>query len=318
MNAKYLAATDAFDDWRDDVLSGTPPTLYPVGTDAMQRIEIGPGIVTLVGGPPGTGKTALVMQWVADALRLTPELRAVVCNVEMSPGVLMDRQLARLSGVDLTAIRHRQLGAAHAERIDAGLLTLESFADRLAFCKAPFDLANAAATVDDFGAGLLILDYIQRIAPPGTHDAQRSSVNATMNYIRQFADAGVAVIVVAAVGRTKDSKGRSSYAGDGLNLASFRESSELEFGADDAFILVRDDEDDGDLVRLRHFKSRHGETRDIPLNFDRPLQRFTVRDDDDGTISKSKAADAKRAKSALAALWNRTPTAADDAEGDDR
>ena len=38
-------------------------------------------------------------------------------------------------------------------------------------------------------------------------------------------------------GGSKDSRGRSSYAGDLLNMASFRESSELEFGADDAFII---------------------------------------------------------------------------------
>ncbi|MCQ8205440.1 hypothetical protein NP569_24435, partial [Vibrio parahaemolyticus] len=36
----------------------------------------------------------------------------------------------------------------------------------------------------------------------------------------EFADAGVAVVVVSAVGRTKDGKGRSTYAGEGLNLAS--------------------------------------------------------------------------------------------------
>ena len=51
-----------------------------------------------------------------------------------------------------------------------------------------------------------------------------------MDFLRQFADAGTAVMVISAIGRTKDSKGRSSYAGEGLNLASFRESSELEFG----------------------------------------------------------------------------------------
>jgi len=87
-----------------------------------------------------------------------------------------------------------------------------------------------------------------------------------MDYLRQFADAGVAVIVVSAVGCGKDSKGRSSYAGDALSLASFRESSEVEFGADDAFILVPDAED-ADSVTLRHLKSRHGEARDIALAF---------------------------------------------------
>ena len=89
-----------------------------------------------------------------------------------------------------------------------------------------------------------------------------------MNYLRQFADAGVAVLVVAAVARQKDSRGRSSYGGDALTLASFRESSELEFGADDAFILSPDDKAEG-IVTLRHLKARHTEPRDIRLRFDR-------------------------------------------------
>ncbi len=178
------------------------------------------------------------MQLVTDALRLTPTLRALVCNVEMPPRVLLDRQLARLSGIDLGTIRYRRFAAEHADRLDQAMHTLEPLADRLAFVRPPFDLENVAASADAFHADLLVLDYIQRIPPPGQHADKRAAVNATMDFLRQFADAGVAVLVVAAVGRTKDSKGRSSYSGDGLNLASFRESSELEFGADDAFILV--------------------------------------------------------------------------------
>jgi replicative DNA helicase len=259
--------------WKNDVLSGTPPRLFPVGTSDLTRIEIGPGLVTLVGGAPGSGKTAFTMQCGVDALRLTDTLRVVCCNVEMHPTVLLDRQLARLSGVDLTLIRHRRLGLEHADRIDRAMNTLEQLADRLAFVRAPFDLENVAATADAFEADVLLLDYIQRIPPPGQHLDKRVSVNATMNFLRQFAAQGTAVIVVSAVGRTKDSAGRSSYSSDGLNLASFRESSELEFGCDDAFILTPDR--DGDTVKLRHLKSRHGECRDIDLTFDRRRQRFT-------------------------------------------
>jgi replicative DNA helicase len=273
-DAHYLSGADALAGWRDDVLTGTPPTLYPIGAGELARLEIGPGIVWLLGGAPGAGKTALSMQLLLDALRLTPDLRAVVCNVEMAPAVLLDRQLARLSGVDLSTIRHRRLDAAHAERIDQALATLEPLCERLCFVRPPFDLANVAATADAFDAGLLLLDYIQRIPPPGEHGDKRGSVNATMDYLRQFADAETAVIVLSAIGRTKDSKGRSSYTGDGLNLASYRESSELEFGADDAFLLTPE-EDDAEAVTLRHLKCRHGEPRDIDLRFERRLQRFT-------------------------------------------
>jgi replicative DNA helicase len=272
--ASFQTAADLFDVWRDDVLTGKPPTLYPVGSGDLERIEIGPRLVTLVGGPPGAGKTALTMQWVIDALRLTDSLRALVCNIEMPPSVLLDRQLARLSGISASTIRYRKLDHSHADRLDRAVNTLEPLGDRLSFLRPPFDLENVGASADVIQADLLVLDYIQRIPPPGKHGDRRSSVDATMNYLRQFADAGVAVIVVAAVARQKDAKGRSSYHHDSLGLASFRESSELEFGADDAFILASDPKV-ADLVHLRHLKARHTEPKDLALHFARKLQRFT-------------------------------------------
>jgi replicative DNA helicase len=223
----------------------------------------------------------------------------------MPPAVLLDRQLARLAGIDLSLIRHRRLTAEHAARTGQGLESLDGLADRLAFVRPPFTLANVAATADAFRADLILLDYIQRIAPPGDHGDRRGAIDKSMDYLRQFADAGVAVVVVSAVGRGKDSKGRSSYA-EGLSLASFRESSELEFGADDAFILAPGDDADDGAVTLRHLKSRHGEARDISLRFERRYQRFTAAPDGPAPADRGKL------QAALTALWARTAPADDD------
>jgi replicative DNA helicase len=137
-----------------------------------------------------------------------------------------------------------------------------------------------------------------------------------MDYLRQFADAGVAIIVVAALARSKDAKGRSSYT-DGLSLASFRETSELEYGADDAFILAAADNaiDAGpssSRVVLKHLKSRHGETKDVVLTFDGKRQRFTPAEPAE---SKTRA-DRGKLQAALRVLWDRTSPAQDDGESD--
>ena len=50
-------------------------------------------------------------------------------------------------------------------------------------------------------------------------------------------------------------------------------------------------------MTLRHLKSRHGEPKDIDLDFDGKLQRFT---------RASAEADTGKLQSALAALWKRT------------
>ncbi len=306
--ANFVTAADAFESWREDVHTGSPPVFYPIGSGELARIEIGPKLVTLIGGAPGAGKTAFTMQAAVDALRLTSKLRALVCNVEMPATVLLDRQLARLSGIDLGTIRYRRFTAEHADRLDQALNTLETLAERLAFVKPPFNLANVAASADAFRADMIVLDYIQRIPPPGEHGDRRGSVDATMNYLRQFADAGVAVVVVAAVSRGKDSKGRSTYSGDALTLASFRESSELEFGADDAFMLVPDKDD---TVVLRHLKARHTEAKDVVLQFDRCCQRFEAAEDP-GTRKRTKLSG--KLQAALRSAWDRTPPADDDAD----
>ena len=161
-----------------------------------------------------------------------------------------------------------------------------------------------------------MLDYIQRVGAPGEHGDRRGAVVETMDYLRQFADAGVAIVVVAALARSKDAKGRSSYT-DGLSLASFRETSELEYGADDAFILAPadDDKSEGEAssrVVLKHLKSRHGETKDIALNFDRKHQRFTPAE----PAEPAPRADQGKLQAALRALWDKTRPAQDDGEVD--
>jgi len=318
--AKYITASEALDQWRDKLESGEKPKFYPIGTGELERIEIGPGLISMFGGAPGAGKTAFTTQSVCNALIATPTLRAIVCNVEMHPSVLLDRQLARLSGIDLNTIRYREFDESHSERVDAALRVMDTFIDRLCFVRPPFDLGNVAGTVDAFTGGdcddvLMVLDYIQRIKPPGEHGDKRGSVDASMGYLREFADAGAAVMVLSAIGRQKDSRGRSSYDGDSLNLASFRESSELEFGCDDAFILATEP---GSQTRiLKHLKARNTEPKDIALHFDGATQSFTCVDMPTKTTRQTREKKSELDKS-LANLWNAdVPVAGCDEEDDE-
>ncbi len=305
MNANFKSAAELLDSYRA-ALHGPPPELWPVGAGGLATVEIGPGRIVLLGGAPGIGKTSLATQLVVDALRLTPTLRALVVNVEMHPHTLLDRQLARLSGVPLAIVAKRQLGPEHADRIERGLATLAAIGDRLAFLGPPFDLEHVAKAADDFGARLLLLDYVQRIRPPGEHSDKRSSVNAMMDYLRRFADAGLAALVVSAVGRTRDRKGRSSYTPGALNLASYRESSELEYGCDSAYLLLPTDPTDPEALTLNCCKNRYGPLVDVPLRFDRARQAFTPVDDGPADGEPPQIVQLRK-------LWASTPPAGDSA-----
>lgn len=275
MYANFDTMAALMPSWKQSLLDGIPPTLYPVGSGGFASVRIGPGLLTLLGGPPGLGKTALVMQWTLDALRASPELRAIVVNVESTPSVLLDRQLSRLSGIDAGLIRDR--ATLDGERLQFGFAELDAVAERLAFVNAPYTLEHVAAVVDAFQPGLIVIDYAQRVPPTDAGGPDlRQTVTQTMQFLRRFTGAGLAVIAVAALARGRGKTG-STY--NGAGLASFRESSELEYGADDAYLLMPagNDADAGAMV-LHHLKARHGEPVSLSLLFDGAHQSFAALD----------------------------------------
>jgi len=276
-NPRWQTAENLIDSWRHEVLEGEPPTLYRVGKGSLASVEIGPGLITAIGGAPGAGKTAFAMQTAFEILLHHDDARLLVCNVEMPMATLVERQIARLSGVTLNDIRHRSVHEDDRPAVAAAFETLAGFADRLAWVAAPPFTTNA---VRDAGCGhdanVVVLDYIQQVQPAEETGDARQRIDAVMSELRQFS-AGAAIIAVSAVSRQRDSKGSNGYSSDALNLASFGGSSGIEYNADSGYVLHVDKEDE-DYVVLKHVKARHSGLCDVRLEFDRQVQQFTPGD----------------------------------------
>lgn len=293
MTAPYVRCDQILSGWWRDTIHGEPPIEYDTGFG--KQFPLRPGNVTILGGSPGMGKTALVMQLIFEALLRDSKLKACVLNVEMPPQRLLERQLARLSEVPLNLIHKRDFGGDRSDDLSAAFERMGDLQERLVFVQSPMSLTNVESASNSINSDIVVLDYIQRISPGGEYGDKRSSVAATMNAIRAYAAAGACVIALSAVGRSKDAKGRSSYSAEALSLASFRESSELEYGADDAYLMVRtegkgdDDEDPVIDVTLRHLKSRYGRPFDVELSFDRSIQRFERLDSQGRSFSAASA-----------------------------
>ena len=272
---KLIRGDELFLSWKKELLSGKPPISWALADESspLKAIQAAPGRATGLGGGPGSGKTSLSMQLMVDGLRLSDELRVLVANVEMAPGVLMDRQLSRLSGIDLNIIQERKFQAEHTARLHAGFAELEFICGRLGFVKGPFTFDNVAAAADELEPQILVLDYLQRFQSSASGDDRRGGLDQSMSLIRRFADAGSCVFVVSALARQKNSQGRSGYDAETLTMAAFRDSSEIEFGLDDAYILTTGKEPSERV--LKHLKSRNGECRDIALEFNGSVQRFS-------------------------------------------
>jgi replicative DNA helicase len=267
MTPKYTTGADLFGSWFADVERGEPPVRYGVPSP-FDALDIRPGRLILFGGPPGVGKTAALLQVGIDLLRGNPAARLLMANVEMAPVLLAERIVSRLTAVPLSAIADRTLAADQLDRVRAAVAALTPIAGRLAFLHAPFGLEHVAAAGTAFGANVLMIDYIQRFVGDAAKD-KREQLETAATVLRRFCDAGAAVLVASAVARQKHAGG-STYRG--LNLASFRGSSELEYGADSAYVLVPTE---GGGINFQCEKNRYGAVADIPTAFDGTIQKFT-------------------------------------------
>ena len=269
MTPAFTTGAALFGEWLAVVERDDRPMRYAL-SDPFAALDVRPGRLILFGGAPGGGKTAALTQIAVDLLRRNEAARVLVANVEMTPAVLADRIVSRVAGVPLTAVTDRTLTADQLARVRVAVDALAPAAGRLAFLSSPYSLEHAAAAATAFEAGVLVLDYIQRFAVGDAGKDKREQLELAATVLRRFCDTGAAVLVASAVARQKFAGG-STYRG--LNLASFRGSSELEYGADGAYLLVPGE---GELVVLQCEKNRHGPVADIVTRFDPATQTFAV------------------------------------------
>jgi len=219
-------------------------------------LMVGRGLVTLIGGAPGQGKSALAEQAVFGLLARHPDMRALIANVELTPPVLIARQLARLTAedgkpVNTLNILRNTLYPGERERVARAADQLRPLLARLSIVTEPRCLRAIQREVEAHKPDLIVADYIQRITADPEADA-RINAGLLMGAMRDMADAGRAVVAVSALSRSKGGNGSTYH---GSSIASFRESSEVEYGADQAVII---DPGDGDGPVLNVVKSRYG------------------------------------------------------------
>ena len=263
----FTTGAELLGSWFADIERGEPPVRFALA-EPFAGLDVRPGRLILFGGAPGGGKTAALLQVGIDLLRMNAAAKLLIANVEMVPALLVERIVSRLSAVPLTAITDRMLSRDELERVRAAVDALAPVAARLAFLNAPHSLEHVAAAGTDFAANVLILDYVQRITVGDAAKDKREQLETAATVLRGFCDAGAAVLVASAVSRQKSASG-STY--KGLNLASFRGSSELEYGTDSAYLLVPGE---GEGITLQCEKNRYGAVADIATRFDADRQTF--------------------------------------------
>lgn len=267
---------DVLNEVMEDIRTGKKPERFRLSAP-FSHVPLGPGLLNIIAGPTGVGKTALVMQLVGDVLANNPTTTAFVANVEMDPKQLTRRMVARASGIAGTKIDGNDLTRQECRSLCKVASAMKPTMERLTFWDGNFTLCAMLQEVDRLNPDLLVLDYVQRLTV-GTDetkgDDERTRLNQLMNLAREFAKRGLCVIILSAVARQHGGKG-SNY--KGLGLASLRGSSELEYATDNVFVMEAD-EDDRQRIDMKHEKNRSGPLCNVRLRFNGETYSFVSAD----------------------------------------
>ncbi|MCP4819080.1 MAG: AAA family ATPase, partial [Shimia sp.] len=237
---------DALDQFMIDLVEGKPQVSYAGGTVGDDFV-LAPGRITIIGAPPGAGKTALTTQIAFEAMDRHPELTLCIANAEMEVRELLKRELSRRSGIGHKTIskglaglrtqRHHSVTKAYEELLPA--------IRRTRHMTPPFSCEGLEELllVDP---GILIVDYLQKFKSAAT-DA-RAGVDEVMTCLRELAMQGWAVLALSATTRGNSKKG--GHDPQSLSLSSFKESGEIEFNADAAYVLRNKSEDHDSVKKI--------------------------------------------------------------------
>ncbi len=273
-----IAGADALDAFLHRQHHGDAREWWPLGPDGFAPYRFGPGSLYVVAAAPGRYKTALLLNWVTNILRAEPDLRAVIANAESPPDDLIARMAANLTGVPYGAMLDGVQGdERHLARLGEASDTLADVMGRVTFiddASPTLDAIAAAAEATD--ARLILIDYLQCLAPPeGTRDGE--AIKEIMRGVVTLAKQGRGILLASAATRDAARSAGTMQAGYG---GAFVEHSATDFLTLDV-PAEKIDHPDAEPSMLRHHKARNGTFGPKPKHSTRiscngKLQRVTA------------------------------------------
>lgn len=240
------------------------------GIDSLDLMTGGvlPGELTVIGARTSIGKTAFGMQMAMDAA--SGGARTLVASLEMQELQLAQRIAASRLGLSLIDQRTGEITQADVERVrdyasECRSVPLFIMGARRAKMAQIRGVARATKSVS--GLDLLLVDYLQLIAPSDPRKPRYEQVTEISSELKSLAmELDVPVVALAQLNRQGEN--------EKPKLSQLRESGAIEQDADSVWFLHRASREASD-ASLIVAKQRQGKVGEIPLRFNGERCQFT-------------------------------------------
>jgi replicative DNA helicase len=253
-----------------------PPERYiPTGLDSLDHVILGiiAGELTLVGGQPGAGKTALTMQVLLTAAQ--NGLPAKILSLEMGQAALVNRIVAGLTGVSMRRIRTRSWKDQGerdwvAEAIDF-LASIPLYVEQQTVSN-PDALYRTVSAWKEQGIEIGAIDYLQLLG--GSSESRMQDVGNAIRAAKAAAkETDLPLIAISSLNR-----GANGRANQAPRFSDLRDSGELEYTADTVIVLAAPEDTSATAneieVAAHVIKQRNGGLGVARLKFIRSGTRF--------------------------------------------
>lgn len=235
------------------------PVYIKTGLERLdEALHISPGDFIIIGGRPSAGKTALSLQIAASMAK--QNYTVYYFSLETSKRKLGARLMANQIYCPLDTVKNKAVSLneidGQAKNMKMPLYIRSAAGKNVAWMKAQALRKKAQ---------VIFVDYLQLIHETGVKDryAAITAISIALHELAQTT--GIVVVALAQLNRNPSKPGATPTNSD------LRESGQIEQDAD-AIILLSGDNPDKYLFRLS--KNKEGEIGDLPITFNKQIQRF--------------------------------------------
>jgi replicative DNA helicase len=231
----------------------------------------------IVAGRPAMGKTTLAMN-IAENAAIKHEKPVAIFSMEMSAQQLVRRMFSSLGQIDQTRLRTGNLNDMDWPKLTSAMNLLHKshiYIDETPSLSPAELRARARRLKREFDIGMIVVDYLQLMAVPGTRENRATEIAEISRSLKAIAkELHIPVVALSQLNRALEQRPNKRPV-----MADLRESGSIEQDADLIVFIYRDEvyndeSPDKGKAEIIIGKHRNGPTGTVMLSFQGQWLRF--------------------------------------------